>query len=112
MKSISKMDIDKILGEVFKEYRLKNKLTQEKIAEKLGISVKYISRIENGNGGVKVETLVNYMNILGISPNIIFNKLIVNEDLQPELELSTKASTLSKDKINFIISIIDLIEKL
>lgn len=52
------------------------------------------------------------MNILGISPNIIFNKLIVNEDLQPELELSTKASTLSKDKINFIISIIDLIEKL
>lgn len=33
MKSISKMDIDKILGEVFKEYRLKNKLTQEKIAE-------------------------------------------------------------------------------
>ena len=62
MKSLKKLDIDKVLGEVFKEYRVKNKLTQEKIAEKLGISVKYISRIENGTGGVKVETLVNYMN--------------------------------------------------
>ena len=66
MKSITKTDIDKVLGEIFKEYRLKNNLTQEKIAEKLGISVKYISRIENGIGGVKVETLVKYMNILNI----------------------------------------------
>ena len=65
MKSLKKFDIDKVLGEVFKEYRVKNKFTQEIIAEKLGISVKYISRIENGTGGVKVETLVNYMNILG-----------------------------------------------
>ena len=45
MKSEKKVDIDKILGGIFKEYRIKNKLTQEKIAEKLGISVKYISRI-------------------------------------------------------------------
>ena len=49
MKSLKKQDIDKVLGEVFKEYRVKNNLTQEKIAEKLGISVKYISRIENGS---------------------------------------------------------------
>ena len=34
MKSLKKQDIDKVLGEVFKEYRVKNNLTQEKIAEK------------------------------------------------------------------------------
>lgn len=112
MKSEKKVDIDKILGEIFKEYRLKSKLTQEKIAEKLGISVKYISRIENGTGGVKVETLVNYMNVLGISPNVIFEKLIVNESLKPQIELSKKASELTEDKINFIISIIELLENL
>lgn len=112
MKSEKKFDIDKVLGEIFKEYRVKNKLTQEKIAEKLGISVKYISRIENGTGGVKVETLVNYMNILGISPNVIFEKLIVNDDLKSQLELSRKASKLSDNKINFVISVIDLLENL
>lgn len=112
MKSEKKIDIDKILGEVFKEYRVKNKLTQEKIAEKLGISVKYISRIENGTGGVKVETLVNYMNILGISPNVIFEKLIDNEDLKSQMLLSKKVSKLSEEKINFIISVVDLLEKM
>lgn len=112
MKSLKKLDIDKVLGEVFKEYRVKNKLTQEKIAEKLGISVKYISRIENGTGGVKVETLVNYMNILGISPNVIFGKLIVNKDLETQMELSKKASKLPNDKLEFVVSVIDLLENI
>ncbi len=112
MKSLKKLDIDKVLGEVFKEYRVKNKLTQEKIAEKLGISVKYISRIENGTGGVKVETLVNYMNILGITPNVIFEKLIVNKQLESQLQLSKKASKLSEEKIDFVVSVIDLLENL
>lgn len=112
MKSEKKVDIDKILGEIFKEYRLKSNLTQEKIAEKLGISVKYISRIENGTGGVKVETLVNYMNILGISPNVIFEKLIVNESLKSQIELSKKASELSNEKIDFIVSVMDLLKNI
>lgn len=112
MKSMKKEEIDKVLGEIFKEYRIKNNLTQEKIAEKLGISVKYISRIENGIGGVKVETLVNYMDILCISPNVIFNRLLLNENLKKQLELSTKASKLSENQIDFLIKIIDLLETL
>ena len=112
MKSDKKYDIDKILGEIFKEYRMKNKYTQEKIAEELGISVKYISRIENGTGGVKVETLVNYMNILGISPNIIFEKLITNESLKKQIELSIKAKDLPDDKIKFLIGIIDSLKEI
>lgn len=112
MKSVSKVDIDKVLGDTFKEYRLKSKLTQEKVAESLGISVKYISRIENGTGGVKVETLVNYINILGISPNVIFDKLIYNDDLLPQLQLSKRIADLPNDKISFVNSVIDLLENL
>lgn len=112
MISIDKAHINRVLGDTFKEYRLKSKLTQEKVAEKLGISVKYISRIENGTGGVKVETLVNYMNVLGISPNVIFDKLIINEDLMLQLQLSKRISNLPNDKISFLISVIDLLENL
>lgn len=112
MKSTKKIDIDKILGEIFKQYRVKNKLTQEAIAEQLGISVKYISRIENGTGGVKVETLVNYMNILSISPNVLFEKLITNKNIKPHLELSKKVQNLSEDKLYLISAIIDLLNKL
>ena len=112
MKSVQKESIDKVLGEIFKEYRLKNHLTQEKIAEKLGISVKYISRIENGSGGVKEETLGNYMNILGISPNVIFEKLIVNDKVKSQLDLSKKLSQLSENELNLVSGIIDLLNNL
>lgn len=112
MKSIKKEEIDRILGEIFKEYRLKNGLTQEKIAEKLGISVKYISRIENGIGGVKVETLINYINILGISPNIIFDKLIINEALIPQMKLSKIATTLPNEKILLLNDIANLLKNI
>jgi len=112
MKSMKKEEIDKILGEIFKEYRLKNGLTQEKIAEKLGISVKYISRIENGTGGVKVETLINYINVLCVSPNILFDKLIINENLIPQMQLSKIANTLSYEKILLLNDIANLLKNI
>ncbi len=46
MDDISSDNIKKILGSVFQEYRLKNDLTQEKLAERLSKSVKTISQIE------------------------------------------------------------------
>ena len=55
--------------------------------------------------------MVNYINLLGISPNVIFKDLINNKDLNLELELSEKASKLSKENVQFIISVIDLLEK-
>ena len=70
-----KSNIDSAIGKAFKTYRKRRHLTQGAIAEKLEISEKYISRLENGNSGVKMETLVNYMNVLGIVPNVVFNVL-------------------------------------
>ena len=44
MNSISKSDIDKIFGKILRDFRIKNGYTQEVMAERLGISIKYISR--------------------------------------------------------------------
>ena len=107
MKSLKKLDIDKVLGEVFKEYRLKNKLTQEKIAEKLGISVKYISRIETGKSGIKTQTLIKYINLLGITPNVFYKSFVDNSEIMSNIRLSEKIETLSEDKKEFISNVID-----
>lgn len=109
MRAEKKEDINKTLGKVFKEYRVKNKLTQEKIAEKLGISVKYISRIENGTGGVKLETLVNYINILGISPNLIFEPLITNENVKQQIETANKLGTLKEEQSIVVQKLIEIL---
>lgn len=112
MNSVSKSDIDKNFGKILRDFRLKNKLTQEQLSEKLGISLKYISRIENGNNGVKTQTLINYMNILGITPNTIYSSFITNQEAAKNIEISEKISSLSDDKKDFLNSIIDLLKEL
>ena len=112
MSSITKPEIYDSIGKKIKEYRVKNHLTQEQLAGSLNISVKYVSRIENGNGGVKLETLINAMNLLGLVPNVAFSDLIKNDDLKLQLFLSSKISELSKEKVEFLLNFIDLLKNL
>ena len=107
-----KSNIDSSIGKIFKAYRKKQRLTQDKMAEKLEISEKYISRLENGNSGVKLETLVNYMNILGIAPNVVFKDLITNKDAKFQVDLSYKISQLPEEKIIFLDKLVDNLESL
>ncbi len=109
MDSVSKSNIDKIFGKLLRDYRVKSGLTQEKLSEQLGISLKYISRIENGNNGVKTQTLIKYMNILGITPNTLYKEFITNADIKDSIELSEKIDKLSEENKTLISSIIDLL---
>ena len=51
------MNLKKQLGSSIKYYRIKNNLTQEQLSEKIGISCKSLSKIENGNNFPSAETL-------------------------------------------------------
>ena len=112
MNSVSKSDIDKIFGKILREFRIKSGLTQEQLSEKLGISLKYISRIENGNNGIKTQTLINYMNILGITPNTLYLEFLTNEEIKQNIILSEKLNSLSDEKKKFVSSIIDLLNNM
>ena len=110
MVSVSTSEIDKIFGKILRDFRVKNGFTQEQLSEKLGISLKYISRIENGNNGIKTQTLIKYMNILGIMPNIIYKDFINNTEVLDDINLFNKISSLSSDQKTFISSVIDLLK--
>lgn len=43
--------------------------TQEVLAERLGVSVKYLQRIEAGTENLTIHSVVNLANELGISPS-------------------------------------------
>lgn len=112
MSSDLKSNIDKSFGKILRKYRKKNNFTQEYLSEKLNISLKYISRIENGNNGVKIETLINYMNLLGITPNTIFAPFMTHSDVSKNIEISEKINDLSDEKKDFLNSIIDLLKNM
>lgn len=107
MDSVSKSDIDKNWSKILKDSRLKANLTQEQLAEKIGISVKYISRIETGKSGIKTQTLIKYINLLGITQNVFYKSFVDNSEIMSNIRLSEKIETLSEDKKEFISNVID-----
>ena len=110
MNSVTKSDIDKDFGQTIKKFRVNAGLTQEQLSEKLGISLKYISRLENGYSGIKIQTLIRCMNILGIEPNILFSKFITNKDIKDNIQFSVDIASLSEDYKFLASSIVDLLK--
>ena len=64
--------IKKGFGNRLKILRKSQNLTQEKLAEKIGINLRQLARIEAGERFVTADTLFNICKVLGISPNVLF----------------------------------------
>lgn len=60
--------IQQIIGNNIRKYRELNKLTLEKLAEKIDISYQNLSKIENGKGFLKADTFEKICSALNISP--------------------------------------------
>ena len=102
--------INKILGVIFQEYRIKNKMTQEKLGELLLKSPKTISMIETGKNGTIKKTDIDFMNILGITPNLLYKSFITNNDLKKMIEIDEKISELDEEKKEALLKIIDILK--
>lgn len=102
------MDIKKLFGRNVREARLKLKFTQEKLAEKIGISAKSLSQIELGNNFVSAENLEAICNALDVSPNKLFN-FVENNSIQDYKALIKRLNSdkILFDKVSKIVEIID-----
>ena len=112
MEEITNEQINKIFGMVFQEYRQKNNLTQEKLAEELSKSTKTISQIETAKDGTSKKTDIDLMNFLGITPNALYKDFITNHDLKRKIEVSEKIENLDAEKIKALFKIIDILKNL
>lgn len=77
------MNIKKLLGKRIQEIRKAKKLTQEKVAEYIGIETNSLSNIETGRFYPTSENLEKIIKILEISPRELFEC----EHLQSDTDL-------------------------
>lgn len=112
MENLTNEQINKAFGMTFQKYRLKNNLTQEKLAEELSKSTKTISQLETAKDGTSKMTDINLMNFLGITPNILYKDFITNPELKQKIEISEKIDELTNDKIQALYKIIDVLKDL
>lgn len=70
---VKNTDIKKLLGKRIKEFRLRKKLSQEQLAEKIGVGQRNLSKIECGNNFVTAETLSKILTALNIEAKELFD---------------------------------------
>ena len=67
------MEIDyEDIGKRIREARQEKALTQEKVAEAVGVNPTHISHIENGKAQPSLEVVLKIVYHLGIEPNWVF----------------------------------------
>lgn len=65
-------DVRARLGKALKECRARQRLTQEQLAERSGLSYKFIGEIERGRGNPTIATLTRLADALGINIATLF----------------------------------------
>lgn len=65
-------DVRVRLGGALKECRTRQRLTQEQLAERSGLSYKFIGEIERGRGNPTVDTLARLAQALNVSLSALF----------------------------------------
>ena len=101
------MDVKKLLGLKIKRLRLKHKLTQEQLAEKMQIAPRTLCGIENGENFVKAETVNKFCEIFNIScfELFAFDHIKPQEELVNEMIDDIK-SIKSREKIETLFRIV------
>lgn len=73
---MEKSDINRHIGKVCQEYRLKNNLTQNQVSELTGLEPRHISQIERGLSKGSIDTLLKLCNAYQITPDVILYDLL------------------------------------
>ena len=69
-------EIRKTLGETLKELRTERNMTQEFVAESLGVSRQAVSKWENGSSEPSTSNLIAIGKLYGVAPEELLKKLI------------------------------------
>ena len=62
-----------IIGSRIKKARLAKRFTQEELAEKINVSVAFLSRVERGSSHINLKRLNQLCNLLDVSEGYILN---------------------------------------
>ena len=104
------MNIDfTVIGERLKDARLRKKLTQEKLAEKMNMSVAYLSRIERGSICVNLKRLSELCSLLDVTEGEILNGTSKSSESYLEKDFAKLLKSCPPEKISLIYSVARII---
>ena len=100
-----------IIGSRLKKARTDKNLTQEKLAEKLDVSIAFLSRIERGNSHISLKRLSQVCDILGVTEGYILNGASSTSNNYLTSEFNDILNNVSADKQKLIYKIAKIISE-
>ena len=94
-----------VIGQRIKQARLSKNYTQEDLAEKIDISVAFLSRVERGNSHINLKRLNQICNLLDVSEGYILNGAFSNSENYLEQEFAELLKSCSPEKQRLIYNI-------
>ncbi len=101
-------------GATVKELRTKKGLTQEQLAEYLGLQPHSVTKIETGRAFVSSEVLAKLSNFFNVTPSFFFNKkvpIIAEENLHYINEIKQLLPSFENSKLREIYNILLALQK-
>ena len=88
--------VDKLtMGDRIKETRKKRGLTQESLAEKLDISIEYVSQIERGMKIPSMQMFIRLVEVLDVSADYLLRDTVSTRNLYGDKQIQSKMERLS-----------------
>lgn len=103
-----------ILGATVKELRKQKGITQEQLAEYLGLQPHSVTKIETGRAFVSSDVLAKLSSYFGVSPSFFFNKkvqILTEENLNYINEIKQLLPTFDNSKLREIYNILLALQK-
>lgn len=100
--------MDKLnMGDRIREIRKKQKLTQEQLAEKLGITLEYVSQIERGAKMPSMQVFIKILEVLNVSADYLLRDFVSTGRLYGENDIGRKIGKLKPEQRIALEAIID-----
>lgn len=99
-----------MVGEQIRKIRKLKGMTQERLAERSGLSFSYISDVERGTRNISLESLGKIISALGVKPIHLFQDIdelsvqIGSDEIRTKIEdLNALLSERNADEVDFVI---------
>lgn len=102
--------LNELIGRNIRRFRKENKLTQEQLAERVGVSTSFCANIERGGRSMSIQVLTKFANALHVSVDNLVRDPSELEDQHTEniralLNKSTEdVSSLAEDIVRLLVS--------
>ena len=100
------MDLQSI-GENIRSYRKKRKWRQEDLAEKVDLSVNYISLLERGEKIPALDTFIDIVNVLRVTSDMVLTDVLDAGYQIKSTLLADRIAQLSPDDRRDILAVVD-----